>query len=316
MRRIAVLVFPGIRSFDVSVIQEVWGTDRSDLGLPRFELRRCAAHPSPVAMAGGLTITPDRTLGWLPRADLVLVPGLEGGPVQAPEAVLTALRSAHRRGTPIAALCGGALTLASAGLLDGRRATTHWRLTDCLRAISPAIEVEPGTLFVEDRGIWTSAGTAAGIDLCLHLIRTAHGAEAAATIARSMVTAPFRTGGQAQYIEHPTPVARQDEDALAHVRERALSSLDGPLTVATLAEWAAMSPRSFARHFRATTGTTPHRWLLEQRLAAAQRLLEQTDHPIPEVARRVGFGSEVTLRQHFAAQLGVSPRAYRKAFAG
>ncbi|NKQ29181.1 GlxA family transcriptional regulator, partial [Streptomyces galbus] len=217
-------------------------------------------------------------------------------------------------GTPLAALCGGAFTLAQAGLLDGRRAITHWNLIDLLRTHHPRVNVVPDALFLEDDNIWTAAGTAAGIDLCLHLVRRSHGAEAAATIARSMVTAPFRTGSQAQFIEHPTPHADRDADTLAAVREHALRHLHEPLTVAGLAARAGMSPRTFARHFTAATGTTPLRWLLDQRLAAAQKLLERTDLPMPEIARRAGFGSEVTMRQHFASRLATSPRAYRAAF--
>ncbi|MFJ9618412.1 GlxA family transcriptional regulator [Streptomyces noursei] len=313
--RIALLAFPGIRAFDVSVITEVWGADRTDRGVPAFELRRVAAGPEPVPMRGGLALTPDRTLAWLPRAELILVPGLDDHVTPAPEPVLAALRRAHARGTTIAALCGGAFTLAQAGLLDGRRALTHWALTDLLRARHPRVRVEPDALFVQDGTLWTSAGTAAGIDLCLHLVRTAHGAEAAATVARSMVTAPFRTGTQAQFIEHPTPHADRDADALAQVRAFALAHLDEPLTVSALAARAGMSPRSFARHFTAATGTTPLRWLVDHRIAAAQKLLERTDLPMPEVARRSGFGSEITMRQHFASRLATSPRAYRAAFA-
>ncbi|MFD5426549.1 GlxA family transcriptional regulator [Streptomyces sp. NPDC127084] len=313
--RIALLAFPGIRAFDVSVITEVWGADRTDRGVPAFELRRVAAGPEPVPMHGGLALTPDRTLAWLPRAELILVPGLDDQATPAPEPVLGALRRAHARGTTIAALCGGAFTLAQAGLLDGRRALTHWALTDLLRARHPRVRVEPDALFIEDGNLWTSAGTAAGIDLCLHLVRAAHGAEAAATVARSMVTAPFRTGTQAQFIEHPTPHTHRDADALAEVRAYALAHLDEPLTVTSLAARAGMSPRSFARHFAAVTGTTPLRWLLDRRIAAAQKLLERTDLPMPEVARRCGFGSEVTMRQHFTSRLATSPRAYRISFA-
>ncbi|WP_432139082.1 MULTISPECIES: GlxA family transcriptional regulator [unclassified Streptomyces] len=312
--RVALLAFPGIRAFDVSVITEVWGTDRTDRGVPAYELRRVAARPDPIPLRGGLTLTPDRTLAWLPRADLILVPGLDDHTTPAPAPLREALRRAHARGTTLAALCAGAFTLAQAGLLDGRRAITHWRLVDLLRSRHPEITVVPDALFVEDDNIWTAAGTAAGIDLCLHLVRTAHGAETAATVARSMVTAPFRTGTQAQFIEHPTPRTDRDADTLAAVREHALRHLHEPLTVADLAAHAGMSPRTFARHFTAETGTTPLRWLLDQRTAAAQKLLERTDLPMPEVARRAGFGSEVTMRQHFASRLATSPRAYRAAF--
>ncbi|MBK3647555.1 GlxA family transcriptional regulator [Streptomyces sp. NPDC001260] len=313
--RVALLAFPGIRAFDVSVITEVWGTDRTDRGAPAFDLRRVATDSTtPIPMRGGMALLPDRTLDWLAEADLIVVPGLDDHLTPAPAPVLDALRHAHARGTTIAALCGGAFTLAQAGLLDGRRAITHWNLVDLLRAHHPHVTVVPDALFIEDDNIWTAAGTAAGIDLCLHLVRRSHGAEAAATIARSMVTAPFRTGTQAQFIEHPTPRADRDADTLAAVREHALRHLHEPLTVADLAAHAGMSPRSFARHFTAETGTTPLRWLLDQRIAAAQKLLERTDLPMPEVARRAGFGSEVTMRQHFASRLATSPRAYRTAF--
>ncbi|MEU7023173.1 helix-turn-helix domain-containing protein [Streptomyces sp. NPDC046203] len=317
-QRIALLAFPGVRVFDVSVITEVWDTDRRDRGVPPFELRRTAADPSvPVPLRGGLSLTPDRPLSWLDEltpADLVVVPGIEDPDADLPAPVLDALRRAHTAGVPVAALCAGAFVLARAGLLDGRRAVTHWRLAPALAERHPATRVEPEALFIEDTGVWTSAGTAAGIDLCLHLVRTAHGAETAATIARSMVTAPFRSGTQAQFIEHPTPRADRDADTLAAVRAHALARLDAPHTVGSLAARAGMSPRSFARHFQATTGTTPLRWLIAQRVAAAQKLLERTDHPLPEVARRAGFGSEVTMRQHFAAHLATSPRDYRAAF--
>lgn len=309
------LAFPGIRAFDVSVITETWGVDRIDRGVPAFELRRVAAGPEPLAMRGGLALVPDRTLAWLPRAELILVPGLDDHDTPAPEPVLVALRRAHARGITIAALCGGAFTLAQAGLLDGRRAITHWALADLLRSRHPRVRVEPDALFIEDGNLWTSAGTAAGIDLCLHLVRAVHGAEVAATIARSMVTAPFRTGTQAQFIEHPTPHVDRDADALTEVRAFALAHLDEPLTVSMLAARAGMSPRSFARHFAATAGTTPMRWLLDHRIATAQKLLERTDLPMPEVARRSGFGSEVTMRQHFTSRLGAGPRAFRASFA-
>ncbi|MET8172708.1 GlxA family transcriptional regulator [Streptomyces clavifer] len=312
--RIALVAFPRVRAFDVSVITEVWGVDRTDRGVPAFDLRRVAADPAPVPLRGGLSLTPDRTLAWLDRADLIVVPGLDDHLTPAPEPVLEALRSAHSRGTPLAALCGGAFTLAQAGLLDGRRAVTHWNLTELLSTHHPRVTVVPDALFLHDDNIWTSAGTAAGIDLCLHLVRTSHGAETAATIARSMVTAPFRTGTQAQFIEQPTPQSDRDADALASVRAHALAHLADPHTVAGLAARAGMSARTFARHFQATTGTTPLRWLITQRIAAAQKLLERTDLPLPEVARRTGIGSEITMRQHFAAHLAISPRDYRLAF--
>ncbi|MEU8434412.1 helix-turn-helix domain-containing protein [Streptomyces sp. NPDC029216] len=315
MQRVAIVVQPGIRAFDLAVITEVWGPDRSRSGVPPFELRRCALEPGPIALPGGLTLAPDRGLDWLDRADLVVVPALAEPCDPTPEPVLAALRRAHARGVPVAALCAGAFVLAEAGLLDGRRAVTHWWLAPQLAARHPAVLVEEAPLFVEDDGLWTSAGVASGIDLCLHLVREAHGAEAAAAIARSMVTAPFRTGDHAQYLDRPTPAADRTAETLAAVRQQALRRLHEPLDVPTLARWAGMSPRSFARHFAASTGTTPHKWLLSRRLDEARKLLERTDHPVPEVARRAGFASEVTFRQHFGAAFGVGPRAYRTAAA-
>ncbi|MFJ6719104.1 GlxA family transcriptional regulator [Streptomyces sp. NPDC091259] len=315
MQRVAIVIQPGIRAFDLAVITEVWGPDRSRSGVPPFELRRCASTPDPVALPGGLTLTPDRGLDWLAEADLVVVPALAEPDDPSPGPVLAALREAHARGVPVAALCAGAFVLAEAGLLEGRRAVTHWWLAPRLAARYPGTLVEEAPLYVEDGGIWTSAGVASGIDLCLHLVREAHGAEVAAAVARSMVTGPFRTGDHAQYLDRPTPAADRTAEALAAVRERALRRLHEPLDVATLAGWAGMSPRSFARHFAAATGTTPHKWLLGHRLDAARRLLERTDHPVPEVARRAGFASEVTFRQHFTAHVGQSPRAYRAAAA-
>ncbi|ATZ23517.1 GlxA family transcriptional regulator [Streptomyces lavendulae] len=315
MHRVAIVAQPGIRSFDLAVITEVWGPDRARVGVPPFELRRCALRTGPIELPGGLTLTPDRGLDWLSAADLVVVPALAEPADPTPEPVLAALRAAHARGVPVAALCAGAFVLAEAGLLDGRRAVTHWWLAPQLAARYPAVLVEEAPLFVEDDGLWTSAGVASGIDLCLHLVREAHGSEAAAAIARSMVTGPFRTGDHAQYLDRPTPSADRTAEALAAVRERALRRLHEPLDVATLARWAGMSPRSFARHFAAATGTTPHKWLLRHRLDEARKLLERTDHPVPEVARRAGFASEVTFRQHFGAHVGLSPRAYRAAAA-
>lgn len=313
MYRVAMLVFPGVRAFDVSVITEVWGVDRTARGAPPFALERCGADLQPVELRGGLTLTPDRDLSHLASADLVVVPGLDDHTPPA-DAVLDALRAAHRSGTTVASLCGGAFTLAQAGLLDGRRAVTHWNLAGRLAAEHPKVRVDADALFIEDGNVWTSAGTAAGIDLCIHLVRVAHGAEAAAVIARSMVTAPFRSGTQAQFIEHPTPATDRDADALAAVRQWAVEHLDETLTVAGLARRAGMSARSFARHFVATTGETPLKWLLAQRLARAQKLLERTDLPMARIAAQSGFGSEVTMRQHFATHLATSPRDYRAAF--
>ncbi|NJC68191.1 helix-turn-helix domain-containing protein [Planosporangium thailandense] len=313
MRTVAVLLHHAVRLFDYGVIHEVFGVDRSDDGVPRFDLRRCSPGRRPVTLAGGVTLSADHGLSALTEADLVLVPGAEPAPPAATESERRALRAAHDAGVPIAALCSGAFLLADAGLLDGRRATTHWRLVDDLADRHPSVAVANGPLWVHDGPLWTSAGTAAGIDLCLHLVREAHGATVAAAIARRMVTPPHRDGDQAQYL--PRVVVEPLPDELAAVLSWAREHLDRPLTVTELARRAHQSPRTFARRFVETTGTTPLRWLHHQRVQLAQELLESSDLTVEEVARRAGFGTTAVLRRHFGRDLGTTPTAYRTRFA-
>ena len=315
MQRIALLLVDGVRLFDVSVVTEVFRNDRLPAGSPDlFDLRTCGPGARQVQLEHGALLTPHQGLSWLASADLVIMPGLTAPDRAFPEPLLAALRAAHRRGTTIASLCLGAFVLAQAGLLDGRRAVTHWHATQLLAELHPAIQVEPGSLYLEDGGIWTSAGVVGGVDLCLHLVRLTHGAEAAAAVARAMVVVPYRSGGQAQFLDAPIPPQDGAGDVLAAVRERALGELDRPLTVPQLAGWAGMSERTFARRFLAETGVTPAQWLSGRRVVRAQRLLEQTDLPIEQVAAESGFGSPVTLRQRFTAQVGVAPRDYRRSF--
>ncbi|WP_326565546.1 helix-turn-helix domain-containing protein [Amycolatopsis rhabdoformis] len=308
MQKIALVLFDGARLFDTAVVDEVWGA-RSG---PDVELRRCAATKDPVELVGGAVFKPERTFSWLRTADVVVVPGLANLDAEPSPELLAALRAAHRAGAQVAGLCLGAFVLGAAGLLDDRPAVTHWRFTRELARRHPRAEVDPGVLFTGADGVWTSAGVAAGIDLCLHLVRLTLGADVAASIARSMVTAPFRSGGQAQFITAPSPA--RDEEPLAAVRERALRELRRPLTVAELAGWAAMSERTFARRFVAETGTTPLRWLLDQRIARAQQLLESSDLPVAEIAGCCGFGSAVSFRQHFTRHVGIAPSRYRTDF--
>jgi transcriptional regulator GlxA family with amidase domain len=231
-----------------------------------------------------------------------------------PDAVVAELRRAHRRGARLASLCSGAFILAAAGLLDGQRATTHWMYARQLAAMYPAVDVDPGVLYVGSDGVWTSAGTAAAIDLCLHFVRIDHGAEVANVVARRMVVPAHRDGGQAQYVEAPVPAAGGFDDPLGHTLDWAVNHLDEDLTVERLAHRATMSPRTFARRFKAATGTTPLQWVLTQRIVLAQRLLEGTDVPVEVVARQAGFGSAATLRLHFARNVGTAPLAYRHHF--
>ncbi|GAA0696590.1 helix-turn-helix domain-containing protein [Kitasatospora atroaurantiaca] len=314
MRTVGCLILDGVRAFDYAVIGEVFANRATRPGLPPFELRVCGPEGTRVRLGGGLERLPDHGLEALPGCDLVIVPGIEDPLAPTAPEILDALRAVHERGVPVASLCAGAFLLADAGLLDGRRATTHWWLAAELARRHPAVEVDPEVLFAGDGEVWTSAGVAAGIDLCLHLVRSAHGQRAAAAIARAMVTAPFRAGGQAQFIPSPVPEDSGRDDSLAAVRAAVLGSLETPWTIKQLAALALMSERSFARRFTEATGTPPLRWLLEQRVLTAQRLLEETDLPVDEIAVRCGFGSAVSLRPAFVRRVGVAPREYRRAF--
>jgi transcriptional regulator GlxA family with amidase domain len=313
MRTVAVLLHHAVRIFDYGVIHEVFGVDRSDDGVPPIRLWRCAPRRDAITLVGGATLTATHDLAGLAHADLVLIPGAEPAPPHATPDQIHALRAAADAGVPIAALCSGAFLLADAGLLDGRRATTHWRLVDALARRAPHARVESGPLWIEDGPVWTGAGTAAGIDLCLHLVRRAHGAARAATIARRMVTPPHRDGGQSQYV--PASTADPLPDTLTDVLAWARDHLDESLTVTALARRAHQAPRTFARRFTETTGTTPLRWLHHQRVQFAQELMERTDLPVEEVARRAGFGTPAVLRRHFGRDLGTTPTAYRRRFA-
>ncbi|MFF8773109.1 GlxA family transcriptional regulator [Kitasatospora sp. NPDC015120] len=316
MRTVGCVIFDGVRPFDYAVIGEVWTNRASRPGLPAFELRICGPDGARVRFDGGLERVPDHGLDALTGCDLVVVPGMQRPDEPFDPAVLAALRTAHAHGVTLASLCAGAFLLAEAGLLDGRPATTHWAFADELARRFPAVDVRPEVLFTGEGGLWTSAGVAAGIDLCLHLVRAAHGERVAAAIARAMVTAPFRSGGQAQFIPSPVPQPTESDDPLARVRTEVLAALDTPWTVRRMAALAVMSERTFARHFNATTGTTPLRWLLDQRILTAQRLLEDTDLPVDTVAARCGFSSAVSLRPPFTARLGIPPREYRRTFRG
>ncbi len=311
LRSVAVVVDDDVAPFELATACEVFGVDRTDDGLPAFDFAVCSPRRGPVRTQGGFTLTAPHRLAPLATADLVVVPAM-GWDYVPPRSLVTALRAAAGRGATVMSLCSGAFVLARAGLLDGRRATTHWRYTDELAAMFPAVEVVPDVLFVEDGPVATSAGTAAGIDLCLHLVRRSHGAAAANAVARRMVVPPQRDGGQAQFV--PSPVRPAQARTLAPVLDWMLARLDQDLAVDVLARRAGMSQRTFARRFRDETGTTPHQWVLTQRVALAQRLLEEGDLPVEAVAHRCGFGSAEMLRHHFRRLRSTAPREYRRTF--
>ena len=310
---VAVVIAHGQSPFEFAVACEVFGIDRSDLfKVPWYRFLVCTADPPPVVAQTGFTIDAPYRLDALRRADTIVVPAT-GGPTEPHPELLDALRLAHARGARILSVCTGAFTLAAAGLLDGRRATTHWIYAEELARRYPLVQVDPDVLYVDDDNIHTSAGTAAGIDLCLHIVRMDFGAEIANMLARRMVVPPHRDGGQAQFVDEPIREVAAN-DLFAETFEWAQEHLHEPLSVNDLARRSAMSPRTFARRFRATTGTTPHQWLLRQRILLAQRLLETTDLSIDIVASRCGLGGAANLRQHFQRLVRTSPQAYRRAF--
>lgn len=312
MARIGVIVVDQTPLFHLSVPGEVFGTDRSD-GTPRHEVVVIAGEPGRLR-SDGVVLETEHDLGTALECDLVVVPWWRHHhDERPPERLLDVLRTAHARGIPIAGLCGGTFVLAAAGLLDGRRATTHWLYTDKLARQFPLIDVDPAVLYVDEGDVLTSAGTAAAIDLCLHLVRSLSGADAANTVARRLVVAPHRAGGQAQFIDAPLPRVVED-DRIARSQRWAIEHLDEPLGVDDLARRAHMARRTFARRFREATGETPLQWLLAQRTLLAQRLLETTDLNVEAVAHRSGFGSSVALRAQFQKALCTSPKAYRESF--
>ena len=314
VRNVAVLGFSPLSVFEMAVACEVFGIDRTEQGVPKFDFKLVAGEPGPLITRHRFTIDTPHDLAALEAADLVILPGWAKPHDERPaQEVLDALRAAYRRGARIASFCSGAFVLAAAGLLDGRRATTHWMYAAELARQYPLIDLDPSVLYVGNGQVFTSAGTAAAIDLSLHLVRLDYGAEVANVIARRMVVPAHRDGGQAQFVESPLPDVECSDD-LAMVLDWAVAHLDEPLTVNDLAEQARMSPRTFARRFRDTVGTTPLQWLLTQRVVLAQRLLETTTLPMDVVAERCGLGSAANLRLHVGRRLGVAPSDYRQTF--
>ncbi|GAA3220971.1 GlxA family transcriptional regulator [Dactylosporangium siamense] len=313
-RKVAVYLHEGTGAFGAGIVSEIFGYDRTARGLPGFDFAACTDRPGPVVTDGGLRLLVEHGLDRLAEADLVLVTSWEHFDVEPSPEALAAIRTAYERGATIAGHCTGTYVLAAAGLLDGLRATTHWRWADAFAARFPEVKLVPEVLYVDEGRIVTGAGAAAGVDMCLHLLRREYGAAVANGIARDMVVPPHRDGGQAQYVAAPVPVDCDDE-RLAEVLGWAREHLHLPLTVEVLAGRALMSQRSFARRFAAATGSTPHAWVLSQRLHRAEELLETVDLPIEEVARQVGFGTAATLREQFVRRRGIPPRAYRRTFA-
>ncbi|BDV32183.1 GlxA family transcriptional regulator [Microbacterium terricola] len=313
MKTVAVIVQDGFAPFEFGVACEAFGLDRSGDGIPNFDFRVVAPEPGAIVSKLGFSINVENDLSFAYEADLVVVsPTPREWWQKADPRVLDAIRDASARGAWLLSVCSGSFLLAAAGVLDGRKATTHWMYADTMARMYPAIEVDPDVLYVQDGRIITSAGTAAGLDACLHLLRQELGAEMTNRIARRMVVPPQRDGGQAQFIDRPLPEVASL--SLAPVSDWMLENLRLDLSVDQLAAKAHMSPRTFARRFKADFGATPAAWLARQRLIHAQRLLEQTDLGLDRIAYESGFGSAAVLRQNFARVLGLTPTAYRSRF--
>ncbi|MEV1286032.1 helix-turn-helix domain-containing protein [Micromonospora sp. NPDC049679] len=314
LRSVAVIAMDGVAAFELGVLAEVFGTDRTADGFPGYRFAVCTPDGGPVRTQSGFHLVPHSDLTPVDHADLVAVPAHAHakGPT-APEPVLDALRRAHARGAHVLSVCSGAFVLGAAGLLDDRECTTHWNYADDLAHRHPRARVRCNSLYVQDGTVLTSAGTAAGIDACLHLVRQEHGSAIAVKLARRMVVPPHRDGGQAQFIEAPMP-RTPDAPTLEPVLGWLVAHLDRNISVDDLAARAHMAPRTFARRFRAETGTTPHDWLTNQRVLLARRLLEETDLGVQAVATRAGFGDAATLRHHFGRRVGATPHAYRTTF--
>jgi transcriptional regulator GlxA family with amidase domain len=313
LHKVAVLALDRVAPFELGVIAEVFGTNRGVDGFPVYDFTVCSVDGGPVRTSSGFMVLPDADLGPVDEADLVAVPAYANRTDPPPPAVLEALRRADARGARLLSVCSGAFLLGEAGLLDGRRCTTHWKYADELAARFPRATVECNSLYVTDGNVLTSAGTAAGIDACLHLVRQEHGSALATRLARRMVVPPHRDGGQAQYIEAPIP-RTPDAPTLEPVLTWLMANLDRQVTVDELAARAIMAPRTFARRFRAETGTTPHDWITNQRVLLARRLLEDTTLGVEAIAVRTGFGDAATLRHHFGRRVGSTPHAYRATF--
>ena len=312
LKTIAALVMDGTAAFELGVVCEVFGLDRTEDGVPAFDFRVCGEHPGKPLASTGFSIVPTHGLDALLDADLIAVPAVSGEPSDCPPALLEALRVAAARGATLLSVCSGAYLLAEAGLLDGLRCTLHWLHAADFTARFPEVKVDPDVLFVDEGNIVTSAGTAAGIDACLHLVRRELGSAVANAIARRMIVPPQREGGQRQFIDLPMP--ELESDSMQPVLDWMLGNIAAEFSTAQLARRAKMSERTFARRFLAETGTTPLRWLTVQRVLHARRLLEDTTLGVEEVAHACGLGSGALLRHHFRRVVGITPVDYRRSF--
>ncbi|MBS1844495.1 MAG: helix-turn-helix domain-containing protein [Actinobacteria bacterium] len=312
--RVVALCLPGTVAFDLTAPAQAFRLAHDADYAPHYGFSTCSIDGGPVTTTTGFKIGVEAGLGALRRADTVVVPGYYAIHEPPPPAATKALRAAARRGARVMSVCTGAFALAAAGVLDGRRAATHWAWAGELASLYPKVEVDPEVLFVDEGQVLTSAGLSAGIDLSLHVIRRDHGAACADRVARQMVAAPHRDGGQAQFFRAPEDDRASADDSLEATRDWARERLAEPLTVEAMARHANVSPRTFARRFREETGTTPLQWLLARRVLEARRLLEESDLPVEAIATEAGFGNAASLRDHFRRATATTPTAYRRTF--
>jgi len=311
---VAALVYDGLCAFEFACAAEVFGLPRPEFGTGWYSFVTCAAQSRPMRGQYGLQIRAEAGLGCLADAGTVIIPGWAGLDVPVPSRILDALCQAHARGARLLSICSGSFVLAATGLLDGKRATTHWRYAEALRQRYPSVDVDPGVLYIDEGQVLTSAGSAAGLDLCLHLVRRDHGPDVANQVARRLVIPPHRDGGQAQFVQRP--VQKRERDAVSPLLDAMLTQIDRDFPIAELARMASMSERTLIRRFRDVTGTTPADWLISARLDLARELLEHSSHSIDAIATQAGFGTATTMRHHFRRKLATNPTAYRSRFCG
>lgn len=310
---VVALIYNQLCTFEFGCTVEVFALKRPELGVPWYEFATYAVDEGPITAAGGITITPTAGEVLLESADTIIVPGWRGVEAEVPQRLIGQLQAAHARGARICSICTGAFVLAAAGLLDGHKVTTHWRFTDLLASMYPELSIQPNELYVDEENIVTAAGSAAGLDMMLHLVRKDHGSRVANMVAQRMVIPPHREGGQSQYATRQ--LVSTSDAPISNLMDWIRSDLQRPLTIKEMADRAAVSTRTLHRSFMECTGLTPYDWLLGERVAYAKELLESSRVRLSEVVEKAGFGSEESFRRHFRNLVGVSPMSYRKQFA-
>lgn len=312
---VAAVAYDGLCTFEFGCVAELFALERPELGVPWYRFAVCAAERGPLRATGGIRVTAPHSLALLKRADTIVVPGWRDADEPPPASLVAALRAAHARGARLASICSGVFVLAAAGVLDGRSATTHWRYVERLAQRHPRVQVVPNALYVDEGQVLTSAGSAAGLDMLVHLVRRDYGPKVANQVAQRLVIPPHRDGDQAQYVPRPVAAAPGDgAGRLARLLDWLRANLAASHTVASLSRRASMSPRTLLRRFREATGRAPHEWLVRERVAAAREMLEAGRLPLGRVAERAGFGSTESFRRHFRLVVGTPPAAYRRRF--